>query len=50
MAEKFECYIDYLDSKNKFIETRKSFKSYDEAYKWMLGNFERIDRDLIKFY
>jgi len=45
-----ECYIDYLDSKNKFRETRKEFATFDEAKQWMIENFEKIDLDFIKYY
>ena len=45
-----ECYIDYLDSKNKFKQTRKDFKTYDEAKTWMFENFEKPNIDFIKYY
>lgn len=45
-----EFYIDYLDCKNKFKETRKEFKSYENAYSWMLKNFEKPNIDFIKCY
>lgn len=45
-----ECYIDYLNSKNNFRETRKDFSSYEDAKKWIMGNFEKWDIDMIKYY
>ena len=44
------CFINYLDSKNNFKETKKDFKSFEAANNWMLKNFEKINIDLIKFY
>jgi len=45
-----ECYIDYLDSKNNFRQTRKDFKNYAAARRWGIDNFEKFDIDMIKFY
>jgi hypothetical protein len=45
-----ECYIDYLDSKNKFRQTRKDFENYQTAYDWMIENFEKPNVDFIKYY
>lgn len=45
-----ECYIDFLDSKNNFQQTRKYFKDYDSALVWMKQNFEKWDLDMIKYY
>ncbi len=45
-----ECYIDYLDSKNHFKQTRKDFKNYETALAWMKQNFEKWDLDMIKYY
>jgi len=44
-----ECYIKYLDCKNNFTETKKEFKTYEEAEKWLLNNFEKPDIDMIKY-
>ena len=44
---KKKCYIDFLDSKNEFKKTRKEFKTYQDAYKWMVSNFEKWDIDWI---
>jgi len=45
-----ECYIEYLDCKNKFRETKKEFETYNEAKKWLFENFEKPNIDFIKFY
>jgi len=45
-----ECYIDYLDCKNKFRQTRKEFKNYESAYKWMCKTFDKPNIDFIKYY
>ena len=50
MKNKNECYIDYLNCKNNFKETRKDFLSYDDAFKWLKDNFEKWDVDMIKYY
>jgi len=44
------CYINYLDCKNNFIETRKDFKSYELALNWLKENFEKYSIDMIKYY
>jgi hypothetical protein len=48
--KKNECYIDFLDCKNKFRETRKEFENFEAAKKWMLENFEKPDVDFIKYF
>lgn len=45
-----KCFIDYLDSKNNFQETRKDFKTYEDARKWMFKNFENPNIDMINYY
>jgi len=47
---KNECYIDYLDCKNNFKETRKGFLNYDAAYKWLSSNMEKWSVDMIHYY
>ena len=44
------CYINYLDSKNGFKQTKKEFTSHDAAFKWMCKNFDSPNVDLIKYY
>jgi hypothetical protein len=45
-----ECYIRYLDAKNKFRETKKDFETYENAYKWMIENIEKPNIDMINYY
>lgn len=45
-----KCYIDYLDSKNGFKETRKDFKSYDDALQFMIDTFDTVNSDFISYY
>ncbi len=45
-----ECYIEYLDCKNKFRKTKKDFTSYYAAYNWMVKNIEKPNVDFIKYY
>jgi hypothetical protein len=45
-----ECYIDYLDSSNNFMETRKSFKDCKSANKWLMENVEDWNLDMVHFY
>lgn len=44
-----EFYIEYLDCKNNFRVTKKEFKTYEMAKKWLLKNFEKPNIDFIKF-
>jgi hypothetical protein len=44
------CYIEFLDSKNGFKQTKKDFKTFEKAKKWMLENFEKPNIDFIKYY
>lgn len=45
-----ECYIKYLDSKNNFNETKKDFKNYDDAVKFMTETFDTVNSDFIIWY
>ena len=45
-----ECYIEYLDPKNKFQKTTKDFETYEKAYQWMIENFEKPNVDMIRYY
>ena len=45
-----ECYIKYFDSKNKFKETKKDFKTYEDAIKFMVDTFDTVNSDLINWY
>ncbi len=44
-----EVYIDYMDSKNNFKETRKYFKTYEDALSFMVKTFDKVNSDFIKF-
>lgn len=44
-----KCYIKYLDCKNNFKETRKEFKTYEEAKDWLFKNFEKPNIDMISY-
>lgn len=41
-------YIDYLNKDKGFKHDRKYFKSYEEAKKWVIENFEKWDTDMIQ--
>lgn len=45
-----ECYIDYLDSKNRFRETRKEFKSFAAADTWGKANLPNYCIDMVKYF
>jgi len=44
-----KCYIEYLDSKNKFKQTKKKFSNYKQAENWGKKNLENYHPDMIKF-
>lgn len=44
------CFIDYLDCKNKFRETRKEFENYESAFAWMCETFDKPNVDFINYY
>lgn len=46
----FEVYVKFLDSKNKFKETTKSFKTFDEAWDWIVETFDNPSKDFIHYY
>lgn len=43
-------YINYLDSKNNFQQTKKDFNCFDDAVNWLSKNFEKFNLDMIKYY
>lgn len=43
-------YVKYLDSKNKYQEAKKDFKSYKEAWEWILKTFDHPSKDYIYYY
>jgi len=44
-----EVYIDYRDCKNNYKETRKFFKSYDDAADFMVKTFDTVNSDFINY-
>lgn len=40
-------YINFLDSKNGFKETRKEFETYGQAIQFMMDTFDTVNSDLI---
>ena len=42
-------YIDYLNKAKGFKQDRIKFNSYEEAVKWAKKNFDKFDRDMIKY-
>ena len=45
-----ECYIDFLDAKNNFMNTQIEFKTFEEAKKWLIENIENPNLDMIKYF
>ena len=45
-----ECYVNYLDASNKFKETTKDFKTFDEAWEWVKETFDNPSKDFINYY
>lgn len=45
-----KCYVKYLDSKNNFREAKKDFKTYQEAWEWIIETFDKPDKDFINYY
>jgi hypothetical protein len=42
-------YIDFNDSKNNYKETRKFFKTYEDAIKFMIDTFDKVNSDFINY-
>lgn len=42
-------YIDFNDCKNNYKETRKFFKTYEDAIKFMIDTFDTVNSDLINY-
>ena len=49
MTKQNTVYINYLDSKNRFKETRKEFKTFDDAVKFMRETFDTVNTDFINY-
>ncbi len=45
-----ECYVMYLDASNNFRETKKNFRTYEDAVVWVVQNFENPSMDFIRYY
>jgi hypothetical protein len=48
-ATKEKVYIDYLNKAKGFKQDRIKFDSYEAAVKWAKKNFDKFDRDMIKY-
>ena len=44
-----EVYIDYRDCKNNYKETRRFFKSHDDAVDFMVKTFDTVNSDFINY-
>jgi CO dehydrogenase/acetyl-CoA synthase delta subunit len=42
-------YIDFLNKAKGFKQDRIKFNSYEDAVKWAKKNFDKFDRDMIKY-
>lgn len=45
-----EVYVEYLDSKNGFKESKKDFKTFQEAWNWIQKTFDKPSKDFIYYY
>ena len=45
-----EVYVDFLDSKNGFLKTRRDFKTYALAWAWILETFDNPSHEFICYY
>ena len=48
--KKYECYVRFLDSTNKFKETKKDFETYELAWEFIKETFDVPTKDYINFY
>jgi hypothetical protein len=46
----FNCFVKFLDCKNKFKVTEKDFKTEEDAWQWVVENFEKPSKDFIYYY
>jgi hypothetical protein len=49
-VKKSVVYVEFLDCKNKYIQTRKDFETYENAWKWVCKTFDNPSKDFIKYY
>ena len=45
-----KCYVKYLNKENGFKETKKYFKTYEDAWNWILKTFDVPSKDYIYYY
>ena len=43
-------YVDFLDCKNNYTQTRKNFETYENAWKWVCKTFDNPSKDFINYY
>lgn len=43
-------YVDYLDCNKNHRQSRKNFKSYEDAWQWVCKNFDNPSKDVINYY
>jgi hypothetical protein len=46
---KEKIFIEYLNKKKGYVMDRKYFNSYEEAERWARDNFDKFDKDYIKY-
>lgn len=45
-----ECYVEYIDSKNGYKESKKDFKTYALAWAWVRKTFDTPSTEFIYYY
>ena len=45
-----EIYVNFLDSKNNYLPTKKDFATFEEALQWIYKTFDKPSKDFIKYY
>jgi|TARA_R100001369_G_scaffold90609_1_gene129892 hypothetical protein len=49
-TNKNECFILFHNSKDNFKQTKKDFKTYKDAMKFMAETFDTVNSDFISYY
>ena len=49
ITEIMECYVDYHDCKNNYKPSKKFFKTWDDAWEWIVKTFDTPSKDFIKY-
>jgi hypothetical protein len=49
-AKRMDVFVDFLDCKNKYIQTRKDFETYEKAWEWVCKTFDNPSKDFINYY